>query len=181
MDARNGTRALDGGGLLKTALLGLAAALVAAGCFDKLEVPTCTPTNWTVASTTGDTIVTNRGLKYIPGDTGSGGAATWCNSVAVHYTGYYNGNKFDSSRDLNRALIFTPGLGTLIDGFEQGVIGMESCETRRLVIPPELGYGSNPVRNDSGAVVIPGNSIVVFDVEMLEIHGQPLVICDSVP
>ena len=136
---------------------------------------------WSVTSTIADTIVTTRGLKYVPGDTGSGNAETWCNTVAVHYTGYYNGTKFDSSRDLDRALIFTPGLGTLIDGFEQGVIGMPSCSTRRLVIPPELGYGSEAVVNDSGQVIVPPNSIVVFDVEVLEIHGEPLVICDSVP
>ena len=181
MDSRNRPRAFNRGGLLKTAFLGLAAALAAAGCFEKLSAPACTPMTWSVASTVADTIVTTRGLKYIPGDPGTGSAATWCNSVAVHYTGYYNGNKFDSSRDLNRALIFTPGVGTLIDGFEQGVIGMASCETRRLVIPPELGYGSDPIRNDSGVVIVPGNSTLVFDLEMLEIQGQPVVICDSLP
>jgi len=162
-------------------VLGLAAALAGAGCFEKLSGPACTPMTWGVASTVGDTIVTTRGLKYIPGGTGSGIAATWCNNVAVHYTGYYNGTKFDSSRDIDRPLIFTPGVGSLIDGFEQGVIGMSSCETRLLVIPPELGYGADPVRNDSGVVIIPGNATVVFDVEMLEIRGQPVVVCDSVP
>ena len=138
------------------------------------------PMTWAVASTSADTIITTRGLKYIPGDMGSGGSTTWCTTVAVHYTGYYNGTKFDSSRDLNRALIFTPGLGTLIDGFEQGVIGMPSCSTRRLIIPPSLGWGADPVRNDSGQVIVPANSTVVFDVEVLEIHGEPVVVCDSV-
>ena len=170
---------------MKAAFLGLAAALAAlaaAGCFEKLSGPACTPMTWSVDTTVGDTIVTTRGLKYIQGpDTGSGAPATWCTSVAVPYTGYYNGNKFDSSRDIDRPLIFSPGVGGLIDGFEQGVIGMSSCETRRLVIPPELGYGADPVRNDSGVVIIPGNATVVFDVEMLEIQGQPVVVCDSVP
>jgi FKBP-type peptidyl-prolyl cis-trans isomerase FkpA len=163
------------------ALTVLALAIVAAGCVDKLSGPACTPMTWSVDTTAGDTIVTTRGLKYIPGVPGTGGAAVWCNNVAVHYTGYYNGNKFDSSRDLDRPLFFTPGVGSLIDGFEQGVIGMSSCETRRLVIPPGLGYGADPVRNDSGVVIIPGNATVVFDVEMLEIQGQPVVVCDSVP
>lgn len=161
-------------------LAGIAAILAAGACADVLEAPSCTPTTWDVASTSGDTIVTTRGLKFIPGDTGSGNNSTWCTTVAVHYTGYYNGNKFDSSRDLNRALIFTPGLGALIDGFEQGVIGMPSCASRRLIIPPALGYGAEPVRNDSGQVIVPANSTVVFDVEMLEIHGEPTLLCDSV-
>lgn len=159
---------------------GFVAALAAAGCVEKLSAPSCTPMTWGVASTNADTITTTRGLKYIPGDTGSGDATSWCTTVAVHYTGYYNGNKFDSSRDLDRALLFTPGLGSLIDGFEQGVIGMPSCATRRLVIPPELGYGSDPVVNDSGQVLVPPNSVVVFDVEVLEIRGEPVVVCDSV-
>lgn len=164
-----------------TLLVGIGAIVAAAGCVEQLEAPSCTPMTWGVASTSADTIVTTRGLKFVPGDTGSGNSTTWCNTVAVHYTGYYNGNKFDSSRDLNRALIFTPGLGTLIDGFEQGVIGMPSCATRRLIIPPSLGWGSDPVVNDSGQVIVPPNSTVVFDVEVLEIHGEPTVICDSVP
>ena len=67
------------------ALTGLGLAIVAAGCFEKLSGPTCTPMTWSVDTTIGDTIVTTRGLKYIQGpDTGSGGAETWCNNVAVH-------------------------------------------------------------------------------------------------
>jgi FKBP-type peptidyl-prolyl cis-trans isomerase len=156
------------------------AAIIAAACVKELTAPSCTPMTWGVASTNADTITTTRGLKYIPGDTGTGNGVTWCTTIAVHYTAYYNGTKFDSSRDLNRALIFTPGLGGLIDGFEQGVIGMPSCATRRLIIPPQLGYGSDPVTNDSGQVIVPPNSTIVFDVEVLEIHGEPVAICDSV-
>jgi FKBP-type peptidyl-prolyl cis-trans isomerase len=168
-------------GRLAVALLaGFTAAFAAAACVEKLSAPSCTPMSWGIASTNADTIVTTRGLKYISGDTGSGNSTTWCNTVAVHYTGYYNGTKFDSSRDLDRALIFTPGVGALIDGFEQGVIGMPSCATRRLIIPPDLGYGSEAVVDDSGQVIVPPNSTVVFDVEVLEIRGEPVVICDSV-
>jgi FKBP-type peptidyl-prolyl cis-trans isomerase len=136
--------------------------------------------DWTVASTAADTVVTNRGLKYIPGDPGQGNGSTWCTTVAVHYTGYYNGTEFDTSLDDLRALIFTPGMGTLIDGFEQGVIGMPNCATRRLVIPPELAWGPEQVVNDSGRVLVPANATVVFDIEVLEIRGEPIVTCDSV-
>jgi FKBP-type peptidyl-prolyl cis-trans isomerase len=158
----------------------LAAALASAGCFEKLSGPTCIAAPWDVVSTSTDTITTTTGLRYIPRDSGSGNGTAWCRSVAVNYAGYLlDGTEFDSSIDRGRALIFTPGQGSLIDGFEQGVIGMRSCASRRLIIPPALGYGANPVMNDSGRVIVPPNSTVVFDIRMLEIGGEPVVTCDS--
>ena len=82
-----------------------------------------------------------------------------------------------SRRDIGRPLVFTPGLGALIDGFEQGVIGMRTCGTRRLIIPPNLGFGAEPLRNQAGEIIVPGNSTVVYDVELLEIDGEPIVLC----
>ncbi len=157
-----------------------AVATATAGCFEKLSGPNCVAATWDVASTIGDTVTTTRGLRYIPRDTGSGNGTAWCRSVAVNYAGYLlDGTKFDSSIDVGRALVFTPGLGTLIDGFEQGVIGMRSCGTRRLIVPPALGFGAKPITNDSGRVIIPANSTVVYDIRMLEIGGEPVVACDS--
>jgi FKBP-type peptidyl-prolyl cis-trans isomerase FkpA len=157
-----------------------AVAVTVAGCYETLTGPPCLDSPWTVASTQGDTLTTSTGLRYIEGAAGTGDSTAWCKAVAVHYDGYLlNGTKFDSSRDLARALIFTPGLGALIDGFEQGVIGLPTCATRRLIIPPQLGYGDQPVRNDSGQVIVPANSTVVFDIEVLEIFGEPIVNCDS--
>ncbi len=170
---------------LSSPLLGLVlgpimVVLATAGCFEKLSGPGCAAATWDVAGTSGDTITTTRGLRYIAGDSGVGNGAPWCRSVAVSYTGYLlDGTKFDSSIDVGRALIFTPGVGSLVDGFEQGVIGMRSCATRRLIIPPALGFGANPVLNDSGQVIVPANSTVVFDIQMLEIGNEPVVACDS--
>ena len=56
---------------------------------------------------------------------------------------------------------------------------MRSCATRRLIIPPALGFGASLVRNDSGQVIIPANSTVIFDIQMLEISNEPVVACDS--
>ena len=56
---------------------------------------------------------------------------------------------------------------------------MRSCGTRRLIIPPDLAFGPNAIRNDSGRVIIPANATVVFDVKLLEIGGEPVVTCDS--
>jgi FKBP-type peptidyl-prolyl cis-trans isomerase len=158
----------------------MALALANTACFHKLTGPTCTSAPWDVASTSGDTVTTTLGLRYIPGDTGQGNGTPWCRAVAVNYTGYLlDGTKFDSSIDAGRALVFTPGEGSVIDGFSQGVIGMRSCGTRRLIIPPSLGFGEQPVTNDSGRVIIPPNSTIVFDIQMLEIGGEPVVACDS--
>jgi len=159
--------------LLLSLSLGLSVA-----CFHSLTAPPCTAVDFTQASLSGDTITTTTGLRYIEGAAGVGNALPWCRSLAVHYTGYLlDGTKFDSSRDIGRPLVFTPGLGALIDGFEQGVIGMRTCGTRRLIIPPNLGFGAEPLRNQAGEIIVPGNSTVVYEVEMLEIGGEPIVPC----
>jgi FKBP-type peptidyl-prolyl cis-trans isomerase len=161
-------------------LIMLAAVFASAGCFEKLSGPACTARPFTIDSSSADTIITSTGLRFIDSTAGTGNGVEWCKTVAVHYTGYLlDGTKFDSSRDLGRALIFTPGVGNLIDGFEQGVIGMASCANRRLIIPDSLGFGADTVRNSNGDVIVPPHSTVVFDVEVLEINGQPVVVCDS--
>ena len=157
----------------------LSAALLT-GCAERLTAPPCTPVPFDLASVSGDTITTTTGLRYLDGAPGTGTALPWCRTVIVHYTGYLvDGTKFDSSRDIDRPLVFTPGNGNLIDGFEQGVIGMRMCGTRRLIVPPDLGFGAEPRRNDAGEIIVPGNATVVFDLEVLEIGGEPFVPCGS--
>ncbi len=85
--------------------------------------------------------------------------------ISVHYTGYLeNGTKFDSSVDRGEPFEFQIGQGYVIQGWEQGIIGMKVGEKRKLTIPPELGYGST----GSGGV-IPPNATLIFEVELLEI------------
>lgn len=140
------------------------------GCIREPTAESCTPVPFDQASVSGDTIITTTGLRYIEGAAGGGAAAQWCTNVGVHYTAYLlDGTKFDSSRDIDRPLVFTPGHGALIDGFEQGVIGMRAGGTRRLIIPPALGYGAEPVRNGAGDIIVPANSTLVFDIEVLGI------------
>lgn len=146
--------------------------LVGAACTDPIEAPPCFPASFTEAPAGGDTILTSRGLRYIDDSVGTGPALAWCQLVAVDYDAYLlDSTKFDSSRDLGIPLRFVPGVGDLIDGFEQGVIGMRFAGKRRLIIPPELGYGSQPVRDGGGNIIVPANSTLVFDVELRAI-GQ---------
>ena len=97
---------------------------------------------------------------------GVGTTAEKYSIVTVHYTGkLQDGTVFDSSQKIGgEPLRFTLGVGQVIDGWDQGVIGMKVGGQRKLIIPPELGYGSQ----DKG--VIPPNSTLIFEVELLEVE-----------
>lgn len=140
---------------------------LAAACIESPTELKCTPTNFSVASVSGDTTITTSGLRYVNGAAGVGDEVAWCGPVTIHYTGYLlDGTKIDSSRDTDTPLRFRPGFSGVIEGIEQGVIGMRLGGTRRLIIPPELAYGAG-TRERDGQVVIPPNSTLVFDVEVL--------------
>jgi FKBP-type peptidyl-prolyl cis-trans isomerase len=96
---------------------------------------------------------------------GNGTEATTGKTVEVHYTGWLtDGQKFDSSLDRNRPFSFQLGAGRVIKGWDQGVAGMKEGGKRKLIIPPELGYGA------AGAGgVIPPNATLVFEVELLRV------------
>ena len=94
------------------------------------------------------------GKKPRPGDT-----------VVVHYTGTLeDGTKFDSSVDRGKPFEFVVGQGRVIKGWDNAFVSMRVGTEASLIIPPELGYG------DRGAPPkIPGGSILIFDVELLEV------------
>ena len=97
---------------------------------------------------------------------GKGDVAKTGDKVSVHYTGWLlTGKQFDSSKTRNKPFEFKIGAGQVIKGWEQGVAGMHVGGKRELIIPPELGYGSRSV----GRGLIPANSTLKFEVELLEI------------
>jgi FKBP-type peptidyl-prolyl cis-trans isomerase len=108
-------------------------------------------------------VVTPSGLKYTDIKVGDGAEAKPGQVVDVHYTGWLtNGTKFDSSVDRGKPFSFKLGAGQVIEGWDKGVAGMKVGGKRKLTIPPGLGYGSQSVGG-----VIPPNSTLVFDVELL--------------
>lgn len=96
---------------------------------------------------------------------GTGNEAYSSSTVTVHYVGRLtNGQKFDSSRDRGKPFEFNLGNGEVIKGWDKGVRGMKEGGIRKLIIPPELGYGSKV----SGS--IPANSTLVFEVELIKVY-----------
>ncbi len=109
---------------------------------------------------------TPSGLRYEDVALGEGKQASANKTVSVHYTGWLpNGEKFDSSRDRNQPFSFTLGAGQVIAGWDEGVLGMKVGGKRKLVIPPDLGYGTAGAPPD-----IPPGATLVFDVELLDVQ-----------
>ena len=99
---------------------------------------------------------------------GVGQAAQSGDTISVHYTGWLaSGKKFDSSRDRGIPFSFRLGSGQVIQGWDRGLIGMQVGGVRRLTIPPDQGYGNR----DVGGGLIPPNSTLIFEVELLSIEG----------
>ena len=98
---------------------------------------------------------------------GTGATAVVGSRATVAYTGWLydtskpagKGTQFDSG-----SFAFTIGSGQVVKGFDQGVVGMKVGGQRRLIIPPDLAYGSNPPSS-----AIPANATLVFDITLSSI------------
>ncbi len=96
---------------------------------------------------------------------GTGTEAKKGSAVSVHYVGtLQDGTVFDSSRERGTPFSFIIGQGKVIRGWEQGVVGMRVGGKRKLVIPPNLGYGE-----DGSPPKIPGNATLFFEIELLHV------------
>ena len=106
---------------------------------------------------------TESGLQFIVVEEGSGESPPKGSKVRVHYTGMLeDGTIFDNSYERDEPLEFNVGTGQVIAGWDEGIGLMKTGAKYRLIIPPELGYGS---RGAGG--VIPANATLIFDVELL--------------
>jgi peptidylprolyl isomerase len=109
---------------------------------------------------------TPSGLRYIDQLVGTGDSPEPGDNVQVHYTGWLtDGKKFDSSVDRGQPLTFQIGRGQVIQGWDEGVATMKMAGKRRLIVPPQLGYGERGAGNGQ----IPPNATLIFDVELIAV------------
>ena len=112
-----------------------------------------------------DIITTPSGLQYQEITVGTGASPVRGKQVTVHYTGtLVDGKKFDSSRDRNDPFTFIIGVGQVIKGWDEGIVGMKVGGKRTLYIPYDLAYGEN-----GRPPVIPRKADLVFEVELVTV------------
>jgi FKBP-type peptidyl-prolyl cis-trans isomerase len=108
------------------------------------------------------------GLQCLDLKVGSGKAAQQGSTVSVEYTGWLasNGKKFDSSYDRSaQPFSVTPlGQAQVIQGWNEGLVGMKPGGIRRIILPASLGYGAQ------GNQAIPANATLIFDVTVLSVQ-----------
>lgn len=107
---------------------------------------------------------TESGLRYKISKNGEGASPSKGNNVSVHYKGsLLNGQVFDDSFSRNQPISFKLGVGQVIPGWDEGISLLKEGDEARLIIPPQLGYGS------AGAGgVIPPNAWLIFDVSLVK-------------
>jgi FKBP-type peptidyl-prolyl cis-trans isomerase len=146
------TRMRIGGGVL------LVAGLITVACSDSATAPTQSTTVTSTAPYSSTDLVV-----------GTGAVAGFGNRVTVAYTGWLDdatktdakGQQFDTSVSFT----FQVGIGAVIKGWDQGVVGMRVGGQRRLVVPPDLAYGST-----GSGLNIPPNATLVFDITLLSVQ-----------
>ena len=117
---------------------------------------------WVVDTTKLQT--TKDGLRYLIVQEGAGPKVSEGNIVTVNYSGYLlNGDKFDSSVEREEPFTFKVGLHSVLEGWEEGVKLLNKGAKAKLIVPPALAFGPRPVGK------IPPNSVIVFDIEILDI------------
>ena len=116
-----------------------------------------------------ETFTTERGVQVIIIEKGSDEDPTQAgDSVSMNYTGWLtaDGTMFDSSHNRCEEFTFLLGSGQVIQGWDEGILGMSPGDVRRLIIPAELAYG------EQDRTGIPANSSLTFDVELIAFGRQ---------
>jgi peptidylprolyl isomerase len=142
----------------KLIIIGIIAAVVAAGA---IWLATLDGGDGGTAGA-GAEVTTPSGLRYVDLVEGTGPSPQNGQAVTVHYAGtLLDGTPFDSSIDKGQPYTFNLGRGVVIKGWDEGIKTMKLGGKRKLIVPPNLGYGAMPRPK------IPANSTLVFEVELL--------------
>jgi len=128
------------------------------------QAPTSVQSSPTPMPTIVSTKTLEDGLRIEDEKIGEGKEVVAGDTIRIHYLGTLeNGEKFDSSYDRGQPFETQIGVGAVIKGWDEGVVGMKVGGKRRLTIPADLGYGNQAVGP------IPANSTLIFDVELVAI------------
>lgn len=145
------------------ALLFVAALVFTAGCKKKAEEQAAEDDRLIqeyIAANNLNAVKDASGLYYIIDQQGAGATCNSSSDVRVAYTGYYlDGIIFDGSDQQG----ITFNLGGVIEGWRLGIPFFREGGTGKLLVPSALGYGPN------GGGSIPGNTVLVFDIELIEV------------
>ena len=152
---------------MKKAIYPLAAALLAVGCATAQDTKPAADAKAGCTPAPADLVV--KDLKK-----GTGDPVQPRTAVLVGYTGWFydpcakdhKGEKFDSSEGRATPLGLIVGSGRVIQGWDEGLVGMQEGGKRELVIPANKAYG------EKGRGKIPPNSPLVFEVELVKILSQ---------
>ncbi len=161
----------------KIAVLVLASALVFTGCLKKDEGCPYPATSIVAPASEEqqvkdyltanniDAVKHSSNLYYQIVEAGTGKTPELCSQIRVNYVGKLtNGNTFDS----NPNAVFV--LGSLIEGWKKGLPLIKSGGRIKLYIPPSLGYGNNDIKDQGNNVIIPGKSILIFDITLSQVE-----------
>jgi FKBP-type peptidyl-prolyl cis-trans isomerase len=134
-------------------------AVLAGAC--RLTEPVCHAIVQEVVDLRGDTVVTASGVRYVVLRPGAGAPVEACDPVGIRYDAYLLDGEHVDFHHGGEPYFLTPGENRVLPGLEEGVLGMQQDELRRVIIPPELAYG------EAGAGPIPPGATLVVDVSLV--------------
>jgi FKBP-type peptidyl-prolyl cis-trans isomerase len=148
----------------KIAVIIAGAVVIVSALFIFNVIPFSLPAKQVVPVTETTGTKSSEELKIEESEVGTGEEVKKGDTILIHYTGTLSdGTKFDSSYDRGEPFETQIGVGAVIQGWDEGVVGMKTGGKRKLIIPPSLGYGDRQMGS------IPANSTLIFDVELIEI------------
>jgi FKBP-type peptidyl-prolyl cis-trans isomerase len=107
------------------------------------------------------------GLYYQIIKKGEGDFIKWGDQIVTHYKGYFlDGKVFDSSYRKDKPMTFY--VGNVIQGWNEGLQKIKPDGKMLLLVPSTLGYGDQPIKDKKDRIIIPENSVLVFEIEVLE-------------
>lgn len=115
---------------------------------------------------------TNSGLFYKIHEVGEGEPLAWADYIKVDYKGYFLNDKvFDSSYERGEPISFY--IGNMVDGWNEGLQLLSPGAKASFIVPSHLGYGEKGFPLSSGKFLVPPNTIIAFDLEVLEKLPDP--------